>query len=227
MSAKYDLPNPDLEALWGLPDGAREDAARRLFRTCAESFLGAEQAGEFGVAQQAMMVGMKILAGMFPDRRDPSHDLLAAMLSMMVDIRQGSRTNPILNHRAPMRGGSKGMGRVELGGFAIAMARLAEERQLFASEAQMWKSIAALVSAAGVNLYAGADDRLAEVSGNTVRRWVRSEDEFEAQHHFARAAVPIHRENLERRGVSGLADFLAYFRSAADEAVARWMQSRE
>jgi hypothetical protein len=70
----------DARTIWTLPKDQRLDAIADIFRQLSGRYADAVQRDDLKVAQEAAAAGIQVISGLFPERDDEGHKLIAALL---------------------------------------------------------------------------------------------------------------------------------------------------
>ena len=181
------------ETIWVLPENARADAIADIFRQAAVLYADAVALEDIKGAQEAAFPAISVIAGLFPDREDPAHKLIAALLGALVAARSGSNRHILLRPGLRISGTKRGLGAACIAAGAVAAANALEARGMTKRAARL--RVAEMLNKQGYSRKRGDHGEPIPVTASAIRAWEERPDE----NPLVVAVGPEYRKNIEER----------------------------
>ncbi|MEP2236272.1 MAG: hypothetical protein ABJM58_11745 [Alteripontixanthobacter sp.] len=204
------------ETIWALPEDERCEAFKDIFQQASEKYLEAVGRDNAGAAQRAAAAAIGVIAGLFPDRDNPSHRLILSLLAANVASRSGSRNHILLLPGARIPGTKGGFNMATIAGAGVAAVTFLEARGCSKNKAR--KEVASILGDHGISRRRDEHSEPIPVSIGALRSW----EEGASEHPIAATSAPRYRAQLEqfaseRGGIQTLDDALQFLREQAAE----------
>lgn len=205
-------------------EGATDAEADRLkvpaqFEAWASTFWDAAQMADFGLAQEAAMMGLAVLARLFPHPNAKAHLLLVSLSSLILAAKSGRTNHALMTKTGSIPGTKRGQRHSYVGGYAISAVNLLTDKAGYKSLAAR-KAVAQMLTDLGFSNRAGELGVAKPVTEYAIRNWIEKVDDYPLQHETAAAMTGLHSINLEHSTEVPEDQLLEYLREQARQAIA-------
>lgn len=183
----------DARTIWALPESARADAFADIFRQASVLYTEAVAIDDIKGAQEAAFAAISVIAGLFPDREDSAHKLIAAFLGALVAARSGSNRHILLRPGLRISGTKGGFGAACIAAGAVAAVNTLEARDMTKRAARL--RVAEMLNKQGYSRKRGDHGEPIPVTGSAIRAWEERPDE----NPLVVALVPEYRQYIDER----------------------------
>lgn len=183
----------DPRTIWALPDEQRLDAFADIFRQASALYADAVQRDDLKGAQEASLAGLSVIGGLFPDREDDAHKLLAALVGALVAARSGSTRHILLRSGLRISGTKGGYGAACIAAGAVAAVITLEARGMTKRAARL--RVAEMLNKQGYSRKRGDHSAPVPVTESAIRAWEERTD----QNPIVVALAPEYRKYIEQR----------------------------
>lgn len=183
----------DPRTIWALPESERADAVADIFRQAAMLYADAAASDDIKRAQEAAIPAISIIAGLFPDREDPAHKLIAALLGALVAARSGSNRQILLRPGRRISGTKGGFGAACIAAGAVAAAQTLEAYGMTKRAARL--RVAKMLTAQGYSRKRDDHGAPIPVTVSAIRAW----EERPAENPLVVAIAPEYRQYIDKR----------------------------
>lgn len=183
----------DARTIWALPESARADAFADIFRQASVLYTEAVALDDMKGAQEAAFAAITVIAGLFPDREDPAHKLIAAFLGALVAARSGSNRHILLRPGLRISGTKGGFGAACIAAGAVAAAQTLEAYGMTKRAAR--QRVAKMLTAQGYSRKRDDHGAPKPVTASAIRAW----EERPAENPLVVAIAPEYRQYIDKR----------------------------
>jgi acetylornithine deacetylase/succinyl-diaminopimelate desuccinylase-like protein len=183
----------DPRTIWALPESARSEAVTDIFRQASVLYADATARNNIKEAQEAAIPAINVLAGLFPDREDPAHKLIAALLGALIAARSGSNRHILLRPglRVPGTKGGFGAACIAAGGVAAVNALFSRGM----SKRKARETVAKILTDNGYSRKNGDHGEPLPVTASALRAW----EERPADNPLVVAIAPQYLQFIEEK----------------------------
>lgn len=181
------------ETIWVLPEHERAHAIADIFRQAAVLYADAVSQDNVKAAQEVAIQAISVIAGLFPDREDPAHKLIAALLGALVAARSGSNRHALLRPGLRVPGTKGGFGAACIAAGGVAAVGALFDRGMSKQTAR--KTVAKILSDLGYSRKNGDHGEPLPVTASALRSW----EERPGENPLVVAIAPRYREYIEER----------------------------
>lgn len=183
----------DARTIWALPESERADAVADIFRQAALLYADATACDDIKRAQEAAIPAISVIAGLFPDREDPAHKLIAALLGALVAARSGSNRHILLRPGRRISGTKGGFGAACIAAGAVAAAQTLEAYGMTKRAARL--RVAKMLTAQGYSRKRDDHGAPIPVTASAIRAW----EERPNENPLVVAIAPEYRQYINKR----------------------------
>lgn len=190
-------PEPDYTSdprtVWALPESERADAVADIFRQAAVLYADAAAHDDIKRAQEAAVPAISVIAGLFPDREDPAHKLIAALLGALVAARSGSNRHILLRPGLRISGTKGGFGAACIAAGAVAATQTLEAYGMTKRAARL--RVAKMLNTQGYSRKRDDHGAPIPVTVSAIRAW----EERPGENPLVVAIAPEYRQYIDKR----------------------------
>lgn len=144
-------------------------------------------------AQEASILGLSALSGLFPDREDEAHKLLAAFAGALIAAWSGSNRHILLRPGRRISGTKGGFGAACIAAGAVAAVNTLEARGMTKRAAR--QRVAEMLNKQGYSRKRGEHGTALHVTISAMRAW----EERATENPLVVALAPDYRKHIEKR----------------------------
>ena len=183
----------DPRTIWALPENMRAAAVADIFRQASVMYHDASLTGDKKTAQDSALQAIAVIGGLFPDREDPAHHLIAGLQGALVAARSGSTAQILLQPGLRIAGTKKGLGAAAISAGAVAAVQILMARQMSGRAAR--KHVAQMLGKRGYSRKNGEHDQPTLITASAIRSWAENPERYP----IVAKGASLYREYLEQR----------------------------
>lgn len=203
------------ESIWELPESERCEAVKDIFRQASEKYIEAVARDDAKSAQEYAATAIGVIAGLFPDTKDPAHRLIVSLIAANVAARSGSKDHILQRPGARVPGTKGGYNKSAISAAGVAAVLFLENKGLSKNAAR--KEVARILAEHGLSRRRGEHGEPIPVTASAIRAWEEKPDAYPV----VAAIAPGYRATLEReslaRGIGTTVEAVAFLREQAAE----------
>ncbi|WP_296679580.1 hypothetical protein [Novosphingobium sp.] len=163
------------KTIWALAEDERCEAVKDIFRQASEKYIEAVARDDAKSAQEYAATAIGVIAGLFPDTKDPSHRLIISLIAANVAARSGSKEHILLRSGARIPGTKGGYNVAAIAAAGVAAVLFLANRGMTKNAAR--KKVASILSDHGLSRRRGEHGESIPVTASAIRAWEEKPDE--------------------------------------------------